>query len=76
MLVHSSYHYWSDRSIEVKVIKSHSLDESVTPRDRYEHLGNAFADLAAKTIAKDQGIVEFFQTRSSLWTYVEKAEMD
>ena len=75
-LVHSSYHYWSDRSIEVKVIKSHSLYESKTPRDRYEHLGNEFADLAAKTIAKDQGIVEFFQTRSSLWTYVEKAEMD
>ena len=75
-LVHSSYHYWSNRSIEVRVIKSHCLEESKTPRDRYEHLGNEFADLAAKTIAKDQGIVEFFQTRSSLWTYVEKAELD
>ena len=39
-------------------------------------LGNEFADLAAKTIAKDQGIVEFFQSRSSLWKYVEKAELD
>ena len=27
-------------------------------------------------IAKDQGIVEFFQSRSSLWNYVEKAEHD
>ena len=76
MIIHSSYHYWTNRSIQVKVIKSHCLDESRNLRDRYEHLGNEFADLAAKTIAKNQGIVEFFQTRSSLWTYVEKAETD
>ena len=75
-IVHSSLHYWTNRSIEIKVIKSHSLEESRTPQDRYEHLGNEFADLAAKTTAKNQGIVEFFQTRSSLWTYVEKAESD
>ena len=58
------------------MIKSHCLEESCTLCDRYEHLGNEFADLAAKTTAKNQGIVEFFQTRSSLWTYVEKAESD
>ena len=75
-IIHSSYHYWPNRSIQVKVIKSHCLEESRTLKDRYEHLGNEFADLAAKTIAKNQGIVEFFQTRSSLWTYVEKAETD
>ena len=75
-LVHSSYYFWSNRSITVKVIKSHCLEESRTLIDRYHHLGNEFADIAAKTTAKDQGIVEFFQTRSSLWTYVEKAESD
>ena len=76
VIIHSSYHYWANRSVQVKVIKSHSLDESRDLRDRYEHLGNEFADHAAKTIAKNQGIVEFFQTRSSLWTYIEKAETD
>ena len=76
VIIYSSYHYWANRSVQVKVIKSHSLDESRDLRDRYEHLGNEFADHAAKTIAKNQGIVEFFQTRSSLWTYVEKAETD
>ena len=75
-LVHSSFHFWSNRSITVTVIKSHSLEESHSLIDRYHHLGNEFADIAAKTVAKDQGIVQFFQTRSSLWTYTEKAESD
>ena len=76
VIIHSSYHFWNDRNIKVKVIKSHCLEESQNLEDRYERLGNEFADLAAKTIAKDQGIVEFFQSRSSLWNYVEKAEHD
>ena len=74
--IHSSFNFWANRFITVKVIKSHCLEESRTLLDRYEHLGNEFADIAAKTTAKDQGIVEFFQTRSSMWTYVEKAESD
>ena len=76
VIIHSSYHYWNDRHIKVKVIKSHCLKKTQNLEDRYERLGNDFADLAAKTIAKDQGIVEFFQSRSSLWNYVEKAEHD
>ena len=76
VIIHSSYHYWANRHIQIKVIKSHCLEESHNLEDRYERLGNEFADLAAKTIAKDQGIVEFFQSRSSLWNYVEKAEHD
>ena len=76
VIIHSSYHYWNDRHIKVKVIKSHCLKKTQNLEDRYERLGNEFADLAAKTIAKDQGIVEFFQSRSSLWNYVEKAEHD
>ena len=76
VIIHSSYHYWTNRHVQIKVIKSHCLEESHNLEDRYERLGNEFADLAAKTIAKDQGIVEFFQSRSSLWNYVEKAEHD
>ena len=76
VIIHSSYHCWTNRFIQVRVIKSHCLEESHNLKDRYERLGNEFADLAAKTIAKNQGIVEFFQSRSSLWTYVEKAEID
>ena len=75
-LVHSSFNFWSDRSVTITVIKSHSLERTHHPLVRYHHLGNEFADLAAKTVAKDQGIVEFFQTRSSLWTYTEKAESE
>ena len=76
VIIHSSYHYWTNRYIQVRVIKSHCLEESHNLEDRYERLGNEFADLAAKTIAKNQGIVEFFQSRSSLWNYAEKAEID
>lgn len=73
-MVHSAYNLWPQRKVTVHVVKSHCLDSTNDSLERYYRLGNEFADLAAKTVAQEQGFVEYFQTRSSLWRYNEEAE--
>ena len=74
LMVHTAYNLWPQRTVSVRVVKSHCLDSANDPLERYYRLGNEFADLAAKTIAQEQGFVEYFQTRSSVWRYNDDAE--
>ena len=55
----------AERSVKVVVTKSHDLENSTSLLERYYKLGNAFADLAAKKVTQEAGIVEFQQTRQS-----------
>ena len=72
LIMHLAWHKWQERKVQIVVTKSHDLENSTSPLDRYYKLGNAFADYAAKKVTKDAGIVEFHQTRQSAWRYLDQ----
>ena len=74
LIMHLAWHKWQERHVQVVVTKSHDLENVTSLLDRYYKLGNAFADLAAKKVTQDAGIVEFQQTRQSAWRYLEQTK--
>ena len=74
LIMHMAWHKWQERSVKVVVTKSHDLENSTSLLERYYKLGNAFADLAAKKVTQEAGIVEFQQTRQSAWRYMEQTK--